>query len=474
MCIIIERLKSYMKPFDRKIKETNDESLEDIADRIEEELSDIYDKELIIAAKEKRKFNTPNIETEDGQVKGRWKGESFNFDDDYIPKEFNDDHLTMSEIKKELKKKYNIDVGDIPYKDEVVDFGDISVVHIPTDKIIEKASRISIDNYEQMSLRGRIRLLHDLFSDRDDEGNKQDKRNKNFRYADEIAAESGIRIPGLGVHYTADELGDWRRDNHFTWDEQIEGGYNLVPSVIHGNLKHSGLVSHVKQAYSYLKHLYSDQRKHPEKYYFEEDEALISYDEIKESIEKNSHRKGVKKMPKRKVLRNSFDSPNSDRKSIDTIKSELDNKLDEHHETIEGLGAQFEIDKMKLESAIERVKNSKIDEDAKKDMIQQLEEGIVEVQQQYDNNVGKELEAIRQEMQNHLDEIEEEANELQKQADELSGITMEAANVDLSEIADAALSKKVEYENVKKEFEDRLLQEQAAAAQQRSRILNKK
>ena len=68
------------------------------------------------------------------------------------------------------------------------------------------------------------------------------RRNSNFDIADNIASLNHMFIPGLGTDYSGDELKCWRKNNHFTWHESFDGFY-LVPSVIHGNLSHSGLVS---------------------------------------------------------------------------------------------------------------------------------------------------------------------------------------------------------------------------------------
>lgn len=67
------------------------------------------------------------------------------------------------------------------------------------------------------------------------------KRSRNFDYADQLAEER--HVPELSDGYSALDSKKWRTENKFSWDEQVNDGYNLVPTVIHGNLSHTGLVS---------------------------------------------------------------------------------------------------------------------------------------------------------------------------------------------------------------------------------------
>lgn len=256
----------------------NQQQVADILAALSEGLQDSFDQETIIAGSAARSLNAPATNTPDGEAKGRWEGDVFFFDDSYVPPEkYNEDQLSMGEIKNILRDKYGLSLDGIPYRNGVADFSSISVANIPTSDIAMAAAGMRQSQFDRLSQRDRIHLYQDVFSDKLD---NKSKRGTNFHIADSIAAERQIPIPGLDVPYSATDLQKWRSDNHFTWDEQLSGGYNLVPSVIHGNLSHSGLVSTAGNAYSEVMRWDSLQHDHPELLALDEDNAPISIEEI--------------------------------------------------------------------------------------------------------------------------------------------------------------------------------------------------
>lgn len=256
----------------------NQQQVADILTALTEGLQDSFDQETIIAGSAGRSLNAPATSTPDGEAKGRWNGDVFFFDDDYIPPpKYNEDRLSMGEIKDILRDKYGLSLDGIPYRNGVADFSSISVANIPTSDIAMVAAGMSQNQFDGLSQRDRIHLYQDVFSDKSD---NKSKRGTNFHIADSIAAERQIPIPGLGVPYSATDLQKWRSDNHFTWDEQLSGGYNLVPSVIHGNLSHSGLVSTAGNAYSEVLRRDNLLRDHPNLLALDEETAPISIDEV--------------------------------------------------------------------------------------------------------------------------------------------------------------------------------------------------
>ena len=65
--------------------------------------------------------------------------------------------------------------------------------------------------------------------------------------------------------------------------------------------------------------------------------------------------------------------------------------------------------------------------------------------------------------------MQDAADEMEKQADSLREVHMEAASVDTSAAADAADEKKEEFENMKREYAEKLkLQMEQAQMQQRN------
>lgn len=226
--------------------------------------------------------------TSDGRKKGYYRGNVFIFDDEYVPgNQFNDEHMSIGEIKNELREKYNIDVEGIPITDGEADMSSIAVVHIPYSKVLEKRTGTDLESmeYELESKRldgvdtteERLSSLRDVFGKTD---TGKDKRSKNFSAADQITVEMQADIPGLDKPYTVKDLRRWRRDNHFSWDEQLDNGYILVPSVIHSEIKHRGLVGYVTSAVKAYAEEKKYRRTHGESLYCGEEDAPISISEL--------------------------------------------------------------------------------------------------------------------------------------------------------------------------------------------------
>lgn len=262
-------------------EETNIQYVGETLTALENGLPATFDKEMVMAGSQLRRLNSPEAETRDGAVRGTWQGSSFCFDDNYIPSKYNEGRLSIAQIKHELQCKYGIEVGSIPYTNGVADFNNISVANIPTEDIVKKSTGISTEEYANISQRERAKLFQSIFSDVEDGKNK---RERNFDYADEIAAEHQIPIPGLPSGYSSSQLKKWRKENKFSWDEQVHGGYNLVPAIIHGNVSHTGLVSTARNSHSNLQNDQKLLNEHPGSFAWDEADAPISISEVKEKV----------------------------------------------------------------------------------------------------------------------------------------------------------------------------------------------
>lgn len=235
---------------------------------LEANLPETFDKEMVLAGSQVRKMRTPKTETSTGEVKGSWQGSVFYMDDDFVPKYKNDSKLTVREIKQQLRELYDIQFDGIPFTDGAADFGCISVATISIKDIVMKSMKIAKLDYDSMEPLERTSILSKIFA--------PEQRDSNFALADQIAAERGIPIHGFKSGYTASELANWR-EGKFTWDEQVNGGYNLVPTIIHGNIPHTGLVSSSDKAVTYFKQREND---NPAKYSWNEEDAPISISEF--------------------------------------------------------------------------------------------------------------------------------------------------------------------------------------------------
>lgn len=257
----------------------NQQYVADTLADLEAGLPGTFDREMVMAGSQGRKLNSPATETSSGTARGTWSGTTFTLDDDYVPEKYNDEGLTVGQIKSRLRDDYGIEVSGIPYVDGVADFSGISVANIPTADIVMKSTGISAEEYTSLSQRERTEVFQSVFSDVTD---GKSKRERNFDFADQLAAERKIPIPGLPEGYTATDLKKWRSEHKFSWDEQVNGGYNLVPTIIHGNVSHTGLVSTSGSAHTYLVERDADMRLHPEKYSWNNEDAPISVSDLLE------------------------------------------------------------------------------------------------------------------------------------------------------------------------------------------------
>lgn len=165
-----------------------------------------------------RELRTPS-------ANGIWRGNLFIPDSDYKPTKYNPNSRTFREIIQSLEENYGIRYNGTPFMEGYADFSEIALAQIGLEDIATKHNENFLTNADQLD-------FGEVFS----------SRNQNFCYADQIAAEKGLHIGDLPPGYTASDLAQWRKKHHFTWDESYINGYLLVPSEIHNNIPHTGLV----------------------------------------------------------------------------------------------------------------------------------------------------------------------------------------------------------------------------------------
>lgn len=172
---------------------------------------------------------TPRDTKSKGEHIGSWQGEIFCPVDSVVPSKFNPEKLSFGEIKMELERKYGLQFNGVPYVNGYADFSSVAVAKVNLADVVER----QVKRDQQKDPRAHS------------EGIDFDSIYKNlgkFDCADEIAADNQIDIPGLAPGYTKKDLKAWRKEHHFTWDESFDNGYILVPSIVHGNIPHTGLV----------------------------------------------------------------------------------------------------------------------------------------------------------------------------------------------------------------------------------------
>lgn len=435
---------------------------------LENSQAKIFDHEMVLAGSQKRKLNMPKPETSKGSLRGVWRGTVFVLDDNFVPKKHNHARDTIGQIKRKLFENFGISIEGIPYVDGVADFSVISVANISVADIVTRAKGISYGKYESLSQWERSELFQEVF--------KKGKRETNFQFADQIASEKQIPIPGLTKGYTADQIKKWRENNEFkfSWDEQVNGGYNLVPTIIHGNLSHTGLVSVSKNAYSFLKKRDADMKAHPEKYCWNEEEAPIAIGDLWQYRRTAINKRGGNS----NLGRNRYNSFDMNLGGYGEIEySELDKEasdLVKKNMAIHELGVKLEVDKTKLEDEIEKVQAANISNKDKAPIIAELNMAIKKLQEQYEENVALETAKVQEDMQNRLERMGEVADVYEEQENSLRNVTMKAALTDASAAADVAADKKQEIQRMMEEY-DEIRQNQIEQAERQSeRILKRR
>lgn len=249
----------------------NARCLEDVLSRLQDGLEDTFDREMVLAGAEERKLIKPKVQTVNGNLKDRWEGDVFYFDDDFVPSYKNEKGFTIAETKQNLNDEYGIEFDGISFIGGIADFSSVSIASVSTKEIVQASKGISSEQYDTLSPSDRTKLFSVVF--------KASNRTKNFEIADQIISNNQVMIPGLPLGYTAVDVGKWRKKNNrlFTWDEQVNEGYNLVPTIIHGNVQHTGLVGTASKAQEYFSERESDDSS---KYSWDENNAPVSLSEF--------------------------------------------------------------------------------------------------------------------------------------------------------------------------------------------------
>ena len=446
------------------------ESAAEIFRHLESGLPGIFDREMVLAGAESRKLNIPRTETGRGSVRGEWNGSLFVLDDSYVPEKYNDSRSSIAEIKKSLLDRFGIQMDGISYVDCIADFSSISVAHIAISDIVKKATGMTQEEYRELTQIDRTRLFQEIFSDVSD---GISKRSRNFDYADQLASEKHIPIPGLSDGYSALDLKKWRIENKFSWDEQVNLGYNLVPTIIHGNLSHTGLVSTSRSAFSYLESRKRDMAQNPAAYCWNEKTAPISIDELVAYHHTTGRNRGGGSMAMRRVFGKGMNLGKYVEASYDELHKETGEQVSEGNRLHE-IGIKFEKDKIKLENAIERVQASSIKAEDKAKMIAELDAAIDALQAQYEDDVVAEEAKVQEEIEERLSQMDQTIYELTEQGDALRDVTMAVATTDASAAADAADAKKQEFEIMKEKYIEKLRLQMERAEIQHRNIRNRR
>lgn len=409
---------------------------------------------IILAAAEKRKLNKPHMKTKNGNVRGRWQDNVFIFDDKFIPKNFNEKNNTIKQIKKKLNEKYGIELDGIKFVDGVPNFKNISIINIPLEEVIIKRENISRECYNNYDIKIKAKLFDKYFGKTLEQ---KDKRMANFEYVNDIVVERKIQLPGLKKNYTKKEFKIWCKDNNFMWDEQVYTGYSLVPSVIHGNLSHTGLVSISKKSNFYMKQREDDLEENFEYYCWEENEAPININDA-ELIKNQYRKKGYSKM-KRKIEIKNIEQYIDD---YSKLEEEIEKYMIKNDGLLEKSIEEYEKPKMKLEKKIKEINiNKRISREDKIRIIEKLNCGIEELKCKYEKEINKEKIENQQKINAILDLLTDGINEYDQQNKSFNSLEKDISLVDISSIKEIILNSKEILQKIKNVNEKKLQKQNA-------------
>lgn len=214
---------------------------------------------------------TPKETGDDGEQTGVWLENTFYPDDTVVPEKHNPERMSYGEVKEKLEREYSLKFDGITYKNGYADFSSVSVAKVDLAEIVDRHILRDLQKNPEAHADGiNFTAIYK-------------KRARNFDIADEIATEKKLAIPGLKQGYTKADLRAWRKENRFTWDESFDNGYILVPSVIHGNISHTGLVGigthgqdiELASAQRHIRHSTDTTGRH-----LSEEDAIISISEL--------------------------------------------------------------------------------------------------------------------------------------------------------------------------------------------------
>ncbi len=222
-----------------------------------------------------------------GEKKGNYIGDTFFFNEEYVPNnQFNPEGRNIRELRQTLRNKYGIELNGIPVADGEADFSSIAVASVTYSQIMKRITGKSLEDREMQNVdenenddpvKMRLSVMKAVFGKND---NGEAPRGRNFGIADSIVADMQLDIPGLKKPYVRGDVEKWRKENHFSWDEQLDNGYILVPSVIHAEIQHRGLVGYSSSAVAEYEREQQYIEAHDCELYWNEADAPVSIKEL--------------------------------------------------------------------------------------------------------------------------------------------------------------------------------------------------
>lgn len=404
--------------------------IDKIITKVDSEVDELREKNLVNIAKEFRSLNHPDSVKH--LERGYWQGSRFIFDDNFVPKNANNEKRTIKQIKHDLHNSFKIDLDEINFEYGVADMSKLSICNISLEDIIKNVNDLSYDDCK--SLIAPDKYVPDYLKYLSNTITKE-RREANFYIADKIAAELQLPIPGLKEGYTKKELTTWRKAHNFSWHEQVNKGYLLVPSVIHSNIPHIGAVGILKYSYDYMEKDDYGEYKYKRKF-VDEEESIIS---ISELYKKN---KGGKNMAYKQVYT----------RGMKPGQHGFDENIDHGLDPLIESGERYLADKKAIEKEIEKIKDRNfVDDDHKKEMISLLESKLEILKYQFEEKIVEKAGIINKEIDENNNFLEKSIEEQDSISKELSNLEMTEGNIDFADSVEMVEEKKAAFEKQRHE-----------------------
>ena len=158
----------------------------------------------------------------------------------------------------------------------------------------------------------------------------------------------------------------------------------------------------------------------------------------------------------------SFDYNRSRNRELEYKKlsrEQLEGKAEDIHETIDDklkLAQKFEEDKRLIEEQIDRVYNSDLAYEDKKEQLYMLKEMIQVLQDEYQEQVEKPIEKKQEEIKEIIDTIEDNREILNEQINNMENLQLKSSTVSLNKAIDATKSIEESFLNLQNDEQKRL------------------
>lgn len=152
----------------------------------------------------------------------------------------------------------------------------------------------------------------------------------------------------------------------------------------------------------------------------------------------------------------------------DEIKKNGENLIDRGND-LGGLAEKFIKDKDKLEDAIDRVKDSDIKLEDKKELLAELNAAIEKLQHKYELDVMVEEARVHDELEEEIESIGDNVIAFNEQIESIKDISIETSSTNTDKAVEEAQAKKEAFETMGREYTEKLrLQMELAENRQRA------